>query len=37
MTVSMLLINTVTSCERWLRHLSIPVAKERLASPIAGS
>ena len=28
MTVSMLLINTVTSCERWLRHLSIPVAKE---------
>jgi methylenetetrahydrofolate dehydrogenase (NADP+)/methenyltetrahydrofolate cyclohydrolase len=37
MTVSMLLINTVTSCERWLRHLSIPVAKERLASPAAGS
>jgi methylenetetrahydrofolate dehydrogenase (NADP+)/methenyltetrahydrofolate cyclohydrolase len=36
MTVSMLLINTVTSCERWLRHLSIPVAKERLASPAAG-
>jgi methylenetetrahydrofolate dehydrogenase (NADP+)/methenyltetrahydrofolate cyclohydrolase len=37
MTVSMLLINTVTSCERWLRHLSIPVAKEGLASPAAGS
>jgi methylenetetrahydrofolate dehydrogenase (NADP+)/methenyltetrahydrofolate cyclohydrolase len=37
MTVSMLLINTVTSCERWLRHLSIPVAKERHASPAAGS
>jgi hypothetical protein len=37
MTVSMLLINTVTSCERWLRHLSIPVAKGRLASPAAGS
>ncbi len=37
MTVSMLLINTVTSCERWLRHLSIPAAKERLASPAAGS
>jgi methylenetetrahydrofolate dehydrogenase (NADP+)/methenyltetrahydrofolate cyclohydrolase len=37
MTVSMLLINTVTSCERWLRHLSIPVAKERLASQAAGS
>jgi methylenetetrahydrofolate dehydrogenase (NADP+) / methenyltetrahydrofolate cyclohydrolase len=37
MTVSMLLINTVTSCERWLGHLSIPVAKERLASQAAGS
>jgi methylenetetrahydrofolate dehydrogenase (NADP+)/methenyltetrahydrofolate cyclohydrolase len=37
MTVSMLLINTVTSCERWLRPLSIPVAKEGLASPAAGS
>jgi methylenetetrahydrofolate dehydrogenase (NADP+) / methenyltetrahydrofolate cyclohydrolase len=37
MTVSMLLSNTVTSCERWLRHLSIPVAKERLASQAAGS
>jgi methylenetetrahydrofolate dehydrogenase (NADP+) / methenyltetrahydrofolate cyclohydrolase len=37
MTVSMLLINTVTSCERWLRHLSIPVAKERLASQAATS
>jgi methylenetetrahydrofolate dehydrogenase (NADP+) / methenyltetrahydrofolate cyclohydrolase len=32
MTVSMLLINTVTSCERRLRNLSIPVAKERVAS-----
>jgi methylenetetrahydrofolate dehydrogenase (NADP+) / methenyltetrahydrofolate cyclohydrolase len=31
MTVSMLLINTITSCERWLQHLSIPGAKERLA------
>jgi methylenetetrahydrofolate dehydrogenase (NADP+) / methenyltetrahydrofolate cyclohydrolase len=28
MTVSMLLINTVTSCERWLRHMSIPIVKE---------
>lgn len=28
MTVSMLLINTVTSCERRLRHMSIPVIKE---------
>jgi methylenetetrahydrofolate dehydrogenase (NADP+)/methenyltetrahydrofolate cyclohydrolase len=28
MTVSMLLINTVTSCERRLRHRSIPVVKE---------
>ena len=37
MTVSMLLINTVTSCERWLGHLSIPVAKERLASQAAVS
>jgi len=37
MTVSMLLINTITSCERWLRHTSIPVAKERLASRAAGS
>ena len=37
MTVSMLLINTITSCERWLRHMSIPVAKERLASQAAGS
>ena len=37
MTVSMLLINTITSCERWLRHMSIPVAKERLASRAAGS
>jgi methylenetetrahydrofolate dehydrogenase (NADP+)/methenyltetrahydrofolate cyclohydrolase len=36
MTVSMLLINTITSCERWLRHLTIPVAKERLASQAAG-
>jgi methylenetetrahydrofolate dehydrogenase (NADP+) / methenyltetrahydrofolate cyclohydrolase len=35
MTVSMLLINTVTSCERWLRHLSIPVTKQRLASQAA--
>ena len=31
MTVSMLLINTITSCERWLRHLSIAGAGERLA------
>ena len=31
MTVSMLLINTITSCERWLQHLSIPGARERLA------
>src|SRR5215470_4220749 len=37
MTVSMLLINTITSCERWLRHMSIPVAKERLAWRAAGS
>jgi methylenetetrahydrofolate dehydrogenase (NADP+)/methenyltetrahydrofolate cyclohydrolase len=37
MTVSMLLINTITSCERWLRHMSIPVEKERLASLAAGS
>jgi methylenetetrahydrofolate dehydrogenase (NADP+)/methenyltetrahydrofolate cyclohydrolase len=36
MTVSMLLINTINSCERWLRHLTIPVAKERLASQAAG-
>jgi hypothetical protein len=32
MTVSMLLINTVTSCERWLQHLSISGGKERLAA-----
>jgi len=31
MTVSMLLINTITSCERWLQHLSIVDARERLA------
>jgi methylenetetrahydrofolate dehydrogenase (NADP+)/methenyltetrahydrofolate cyclohydrolase len=31
MTVSMLLINIITSCERWLQHLSISDAKERLA------
>jgi len=31
MTVSMLLINTITSCERWLQHLSIAGAGERLA------
>ena len=31
MTVSMLLINTITSCERWLQHLSIAGARERLA------
>ena len=37
MTVSMLLINTITSCERWLRHMSITVAKERLAWRAAGS
>jgi methylenetetrahydrofolate dehydrogenase (NADP+) / methenyltetrahydrofolate cyclohydrolase len=29
MTVSMLLINTITSCERRLRHLSIADARER--------
>ena len=34
MTVSMLLINTITSCERWLQHLSIAGARERL--PQAG-
>jgi methylenetetrahydrofolate dehydrogenase (NADP+) / methenyltetrahydrofolate cyclohydrolase len=28
MTVSMLLINTVTSCERWLHHTSVPVFRE---------
>jgi methylenetetrahydrofolate dehydrogenase (NADP+)/methenyltetrahydrofolate cyclohydrolase len=32
MTVSMLLINTVTSCERRLQHLSILGGKERLAA-----
>jgi len=31
MTVSMLLINTVTSCERRLQHLSIADAQQRLA------
>jgi len=31
MAVSMLLINTITSCERRLRRLSIPGAKEPLA------
>ena len=31
MTVSMLLINTITSCERWLQHLSIADAREWLA------
>jgi methylenetetrahydrofolate dehydrogenase (NADP+) / methenyltetrahydrofolate cyclohydrolase len=36
MTVSMLLTNTVTSCERWLRHLSIPVVKEFTAAPAIG-
>jgi methylenetetrahydrofolate dehydrogenase (NADP+) / methenyltetrahydrofolate cyclohydrolase len=35
MTVSMLLINTITSCERWLQHLLIPGARERLAQ-VAG-
>jgi methylenetetrahydrofolate dehydrogenase (NADP+)/methenyltetrahydrofolate cyclohydrolase len=35
MTVSMLLTNTITSCERWLQHLSIPGARERLAQ-VAG-
>jgi len=29
MTVSMLLINTITSCERRLQHLSISGGKER--------
>jgi hypothetical protein len=24
---AMLLINTVTSCEQWLRHLSTPIVK----------
>jgi methylenetetrahydrofolate dehydrogenase (NADP+)/methenyltetrahydrofolate cyclohydrolase len=37
MTVSMLLINTINSCERWLHHISIPVTKERVASRAAGS
>jgi methylenetetrahydrofolate dehydrogenase (NADP+)/methenyltetrahydrofolate cyclohydrolase len=31
MTVSMLLINTITSCERWLAHLSVPGSRERQA------
>jgi len=31
MTVSMLLINTVTSCERRLQHLSISDVQQRLA------
>jgi hypothetical protein len=31
MTVSMLLINTITSCERRLQHLSISGLNERLA------
>jgi methylenetetrahydrofolate dehydrogenase (NADP+)/methenyltetrahydrofolate cyclohydrolase len=31
MTVSMLLVNTITSCERRLQHLSIAGAKQRLA------
>jgi methylenetetrahydrofolate dehydrogenase (NADP+)/methenyltetrahydrofolate cyclohydrolase len=31
MTVSMLLINTITSCERWLRHLSVTGVNERMA------
>jgi len=35
MTVSMLPTNTITSCERWLQHLSIPGARERLAQ-VAG-
>jgi methylenetetrahydrofolate dehydrogenase (NADP+) / methenyltetrahydrofolate cyclohydrolase len=36
MTVSMLLINTVTSCERWLEHKSIPVVGEFPPSRAAG-
>jgi methylenetetrahydrofolate dehydrogenase (NADP+)/methenyltetrahydrofolate cyclohydrolase len=36
MTVSMLLINTVTSCERWLQHKSIPVFGEFPPSRAAG-
>jgi 5,10-methylene-tetrahydrofolate dehydrogenase/methenyl tetrahydrofolate cyclohydrolase len=32
MTVSMLLVNTITSCERRLQHLSISAAKERLGA-----
>jgi methylenetetrahydrofolate dehydrogenase (NADP+) / methenyltetrahydrofolate cyclohydrolase len=39
MTVSMLLINTITSCERWLRYLSIPATEKGLqaANSNAGS
>jgi methylenetetrahydrofolate dehydrogenase (NADP+) / methenyltetrahydrofolate cyclohydrolase len=39
MTVSMLLINTITSCERWLRYLSIPAREKGLqaANSNAGS
>ncbi len=36
MTVSMLLINTVTSCERWQHHMSIPVFREFLPSRAIG-
>jgi methylenetetrahydrofolate dehydrogenase (NADP+) / methenyltetrahydrofolate cyclohydrolase len=32
MTVSMLLINTVTSCERWLQQTSIPVLRKVAAA-----
>jgi len=32
MTLSMLLVNTITSCERLLQHLSISAAKERLGT-----
>ena len=37
MTVSMLLINTVTSCERWMRHLSIPATEKCLPLEAANS
>jgi methylenetetrahydrofolate dehydrogenase (NADP+) / methenyltetrahydrofolate cyclohydrolase len=36
MTVSMLLINTVTSCERWQQHTSIPALREFSSSRATG-
>ena len=36
MTVSMLLINTVTSCERWRQHKSSPVFREFPGSRATG-